>query len=216
MPPADATRLGLGRRMRTAVTEHLALKIAALFFSCVLWLVVSAEEPTEQVVPLVVAPRLDSSLVLVGRRPVVRALVVGRARELLELAADPPVARPFVSLARAFVHSGDSVEVTVAPGDVEIPTNVQVLVREIRPRAVMIQVARVTHPPPPPTQAESALAGLVTPDMKVDTGRAVRDTVGLDTLLLPDSPRVLDSTRLDSMRRATPRRDTTPRARRTP
>ena len=212
MPPADATRFGLGRRLRAAATERLALKIAALFFSCVLWLVVSAEEPTEQVVQLVVAPRLDSSLVLVGRRPVVRALIVGRARELLELGAEPPVARPLVSRAR--VHSGDSIEVPVVPSDVEIPTNVQVLVREIRPRTVMIQVARVSHPLPPPTQAESALAGLVTPEMKIDTGRAVRDTVGLDTLVLPDSPRVLDSLRRALARDSAPARAARPDVRR--
>lgn len=213
MPSADGARPGLGRYVRAALTERIALKLAALFFSCVLWLVVSAEEPTEQVVQLVVAPRLDSSLVLVGRRPVVRALVVGRARELLELGADPPVARPFVSMAR--VHSGDSIQVAIVPGDVEIPTNVQVLVREIRPRTVTIQVARLTRPAPPPTAAESALSGLVTPDMKIDTGRALRDTVGLDTLLLPDTPRVADSLRMapgrDSLR-IVPGRDSLRRA----
>jgi hypothetical protein len=194
MPGPDGVRPGLARRLRRALTERLHFKLAALFFSCVLWLVVSAEEPTEQVVQIVVAPRLDSSLVLVGRRPVVRALVVGRARELLELAGDPPVARPFVSLARSLVHSGDSIQLAVVPADVEIPTNVQVLVREIRPRTVTIQVARVSRPLPPATAAESALAGLSAPRMRADTGQALRDTVGLDTLAVPDSGRT-DSSR---------------------
>ena len=63
MPGPDGARPGLPRRLRQAVTERLHFKLAALFFSCVLWLVVSAEEPTEQVVQIVVAPRLDSSLV---------------------------------------------------------------------------------------------------------------------------------------------------------
>jgi hypothetical protein len=190
MPATEGARPTFARRLREAATERLSFKLAALFFACVLWLVVSAEEPTEQVVQIVVAPRLDSSLVLVGRRPVVRALVVGRARELLELAADPPVARPLVAQdARSLAHSGDSVEVAVLPSDVEVPTNVQVLVREVRPRSVTIQVARIARPVPPATAAESALAGLVTPRMRTDTGRAVLDTVDLDTLTLRDTLR---------------------------
>jgi hypothetical protein len=160
-------------------------------------------------VQVVVSPRLDSSLVLVGRRPVVRALVVGRARELLELASEAPIARPTVTFdARGLVHSGDSVVVPVTPADVELPTGVQVLVREVRPRTVTIQVARVSRPLPPATAAESALAGLVSPRVRADTARATDDTVGLDTLVIPDTVRP-DSLRLaprvpDSVRAKTP------------
>mgnify|MGYP000017525580 CR=1 FL=1 len=192
MAAFDGERRSLSRRVRQAVTERLTLKIAAIFFACVLWLVVSAEEPTEQVVQLVVSPRMDSTLVLVGRRPIVRALVVGRARELLELAADPPVARPLVQ------RAGDSVEVPVAPGDVEVPTNVQVIVREIRPRSVTIQVARIARPLAPATAAESALAGLVLPRVQADTARSIEDTVDLDTLALRGVQR--DSVRPDTAR----------------
>ena len=208
MPTPDGARSSFARRLRQAASERLAFKAAALFFSCVLWLVVSAEEPTEQVVQIVVSPRLDSSVVLVGRRPVVRVLVVGRARELLELASEATVARPTVTFdARGLVHSGDSVVVAVGPADVEIPTNVQVLVREVRPRTVTIQVARVSRPLPPSTAAESALAGLVSPRVKADTAGATDDTIGLDTLVIPDTirpeslrlaPRVPDSVRATS------------------
>ena len=185
MPPVEGARPTWMRRLRQAATERLALKGAALFFACVLWLVVSAEEPTEQVVQVVVTPRLDSAWALVGRRPVVRVLVVGRARELLELAGEPPVARPTVDLATLGpgMADGDSVELAVLPRDIEVPTNAQVIVREVRPRAVMIQVARVTRPVAPATVAESALAGLVAPGVRTDTSAATADTVALDSLL---------------------------------
>lgn len=201
----DGERRSLRRRFRMALTERLTLKIAAIFFACVLWLVVSAEEPTEQVVQIVVSPRMDSTMVLVGRRPVVRALVVGRARDLLELAADPPVARPVVH------RAGDSVDVPVVPGDVEVPANVQVIVREVRPRSVTIQVARVARPLAPATAAESALAGLVSPRVHADTARSIEDTVDLDTLTLRGSPR--DSVRAGAARHDTLRRAPVPRPR---
>ena len=211
----EVERRATNRRFAGMFTENLALKGAALFFACVLWLVVSAEEPTEQVVQVVVSPRLDSTLALVGRRPTVRALVVGRARELIKLAGEPPVVRPLIE----GVPRGDSVEVTLMPEDVELPADAQVLVREVRPRTVMLYVGRVTRPTPPTTPAESALAGLVPAvgARRADSA-AVADTLA-DALLQPDSLRMPDTTvPRDSSRRsrAAMRRDslwadTTPR-----
>ena len=196
--PSDGTRPGFARRVRAAMSEHLALKAAALFFACVLWLVVTAEEPTEQVVYVIVSPRLDSSLTVDGPRPTVRALVVGRARELLKLASEPPVVRPLVEGAVK-----DSVLLAVRAGDVELPADAQVLVRDVRPREVMLHVRRVSRPVPLPTAAESALAGL-TP---------VRGTLLTDTLAAADSigartdSALADSARRDSLRRDSVRRD---------
>lgn len=223
MPVTDGGRASLVRRLRAAATERLALKGAALFFACVLWLVVSAEEPTEQVVEVVVAPRLDSSMALVGRRPVVRALVVGRARDLLELAGDPPVARPTV-----LAVDRDSARVTILPGDIELPTNARVLVREVRPRTLVLQLARVARPVPPASPAESALAGLVPARVRADSAQIEQDSLLLDTLapldtidttatvpagtLAPrpmrrDSLRLAPPSRRDSVRRDSARRD---------
>lgn len=168
----DGTRPPLHRRLAAAATERLALKAAALFFACVLWLVVSAEEPTEQVVQVLVYPRLDSTLALVGRRPTVRALVVGRARELIKLAGESPVVRPVLEVAR-----GDSVVLTIRPEDVELPADAQLLVREVRPRTVAVRVTRVAIPAPPATAAESALAGLVPLAVPRGAAAAVVDSV---------------------------------------
>ena len=80
MPGSEPPRLrssSLRQRLVAAATERLPYKAAALFLAIVLWLVVSAEEPTEDLVPVRLALLLDSALVLQGEPPTVRALVVG-------------------------------------------------------------------------------------------------------------------------------------------
>jgi len=195
----EGPRPSVQRRIASALTERLALKGAALFFACVLWLVVSAEEPTEQVVQVVVTPRLDSTVALIGRRPTVRALVVGRARELIKLAGETPVVRPLVE----GIPRGDSVEVTIVPEDIELPADAQVLVREVRPRTVMLYVARVSRPAPPATAAESALAGLVPAVGARRADSTVAADSVTDALLRRDTVPAPDSARADTAR--TPR-----------
>ena len=75
----------LKRKIVAAFTERLLYKAAALFLALVLWLSVSFEEPTEQIVAVRFAPQLDSSVVLAGPRPQFSALVIGRAREVFKL-----------------------------------------------------------------------------------------------------------------------------------
>jgi len=78
MPHARPT---FKRKLRDAFTERLLLKFAALFFALVLWLVVSAEEPTEEVLGVRFEPALDSGVVISGDMPNVRALVLGRGSD---------------------------------------------------------------------------------------------------------------------------------------
>src|SRR5438552_18400500 len=81
------------RWLRAAATERLAYKGSALFFATVLWLVVSAEEPSEQLVPVRLDLTHDSSRTLVQRGVSLRGLAVGRARELIKLYNAPLVIR---------------------------------------------------------------------------------------------------------------------------
>ena len=78
------------RRVKSAFTEHLPLKLVAIFFAFVVWLVVSGERPTEMVVPVRVEIGVDTSVTLRGPTPEVRALVVGRGRDLMKLWDTPP------------------------------------------------------------------------------------------------------------------------------
>ena len=134
-------RRDLQGAVRRAFTERLPLKAAALFFALVLWLVVSAEEPSEEVVNVRFTPALDSGVTIDGEPPQVRALVVGRGRELLKLYSAPP----FI---RRRIRSGlrDSVRVELGPADVDLPPGVTAAVRDVRPRVLTVRLRRPARP----------------------------------------------------------------------
>ncbi|MFL5560050.1 MAG: hypothetical protein ACJ79K_01115 [Gemmatimonadaceae bacterium] len=124
--------------LRGMFLERLALKAAALFFALVLWMVVSVEEPTDEIIPIRFAPVVDSGVVIVGPLPTVRALVLGRGRELLKLYnASPVIVRR--------IRGADSEKVTLelGPADVDLPAGVNAVVRDVRPRNVTLQLRRV-------------------------------------------------------------------------
>lgn len=165
---------GLKSAIRRAFTEHLPLKGAALFFALVLWLVVSAEEPSEEVINVRFTPALDSGVTIDGETPVVRALVVGRGRELLKLYSAPP----FI---RRRIRSGlrDSVRVELGPADVDLPAGVLAAVRDVRPRVLTVRLRRPARPAPEDTATASV------PSLHTDTlpiADSVRDSTQRDTV----------------------------------
>jgi hypothetical protein len=135
-------RRGLGaraaRRVREACTQRLTYKAAALIVSGVLWLVVRGEQPATAWLTVRVEPALDGRVQLAAPAPQVRVLVSGPVRELLALGAQPPVLRRAVA--------GDaptSVQLALVPDDVELPPGAaRVRVRDLRPRAVTLRLAR--------------------------------------------------------------------------
>ena len=137
MPSPDgersATTASLPRWHKAALTERLGYKAAALFFAVVLWLVVSAEEPSEEVVPVKLEASFDTARVLTSTRPELRALVAGRARDLIKLYEKPPVVRRAVT-----DDAPDSVAVDLRPADVYIPPDVDAVVRDIQPRTLVL------------------------------------------------------------------------------
>lgn len=137
MPGRDGERSAPGasveRHIRAAFTERLGYKAAALFFAVVLWLVVSAEEPSEQLVPVRLEAAYDSGRVLTSTRPVIRALVAGRARDLIKLYDTPPVVRRIVT-----DDAPDSIAVDLRPSDVYIAPDVEAIVRDVQPRTLLL------------------------------------------------------------------------------
>jgi len=137
MPSPDGERsaatVSLQRWLKAALVERLGYKAAALFFAVVLWLVVSAEEPSEEVVPVQLEASFDSARVLTSTRPELRALVAGRARDLIKLYEKPPVVRRVVT-----DDAPDSVAVDLRPADVYIPPDVDAVVRDIQPRTLVL------------------------------------------------------------------------------
>lgn len=133
---APAGREGWRRHAQAMFAERLGLKATALIISVLLWLVVSARQPTESYVQVHVIPELDSSLVLLGEPPTVRALVAGRASDIAKLYAMAPVVRRTVS-----GDAPDTLVLDVAPGDVRIPADLKSDVRviDVEPRSVMLR-----------------------------------------------------------------------------
>jgi YbbR domain-containing protein len=125
-----------GPTLRAILTDRLGLKLGSLLVAVLLWLVVRAQQPSEEYVDVAVIPELDSSLVLLGEAPRVRALVAGRAADLVKLYATPPVVRRTVS-----GDAPDTLVLDLAPGDVHVPAELSdgVHVLDIRPRSVTLR-----------------------------------------------------------------------------
>ena len=189
MPHARPT---FKRKLRDAFTERLLLKFAALFFALVLWLVVSAEEPTEEVLGVRFEPALDSGVVISGEMPNVRALVLGRGREILKLYNAAPVIH-------RRVRSGlrDSVRLELGPADVDLPAGVTAAVRDVRPRVVTLKLRRVvplvssdtTADVDPTASADSAGPHSASRDSLTDS------TAGADVRRIPGSQSSAQSAR---------------------
>lgn len=122
------------RRVKTAFTERLALKAAALLLALVLWFVVGARAPTEDVAGVRFAPQLDSALVLRDPPSPIRALVIGRPSEILKLVNTPLVIRrPITS------DAPDTLVLALKTSDVDVPEGVEVIVRDVQPHSLTLR-----------------------------------------------------------------------------
>lgn len=123
------------RRIIAALTERVPFKLASIFFAVMLWLMVSAEEPTTELVAVRFEPVLDdTSMRLTGGVPELRAYVSGRGRDLLRLYSQPPTIHRVVP-----ADVGDSVTFELRPTDLgQIPG---VNVRDIQPQTVTLHFA---------------------------------------------------------------------------
>jgi YbbR domain-containing protein len=122
------------RRLTEAFTERLALKGTALLIAIVLWFIVTAKEPNQDLVDVQFAAQLDSSLVLKDPPPTIHALVVGTPQELLKLFAHPLVIKRQIA-----ANSPDTVVVDLSTSDVELPPGVDAIVRGVEPRSVTLR-----------------------------------------------------------------------------
>ncbi len=129
-----APPINLQRRLKAVFTEHLTLKLVALFFAFVVWLVVSGERPTEMVVPVRVAIGVDTAVTLRGPTPEVRALVVGRGRDLMKLWDTPPTISQ-----RLGSDVPDSLAIMLEVNNVELPPGVEGIVRDVQPRSLRLR-----------------------------------------------------------------------------
>jgi hypothetical protein len=120
------------------LAERLGLKATALGIAVLLWFAIGVRQPTESYVVVTVMPVLDSSLVLVGDPPHVRALVTGPAADIVKLHALPPVLRRTVG-----ANVRDTLVLDLVPGDVHLPAQMarDVRVLDVEPRSVTLRFA---------------------------------------------------------------------------
>lgn len=126
------------RRVGSALTTNLIYKGAALLLAIVLWLAVSAEQPTEVGgVPVELSLDLDSSLALASPLPEIRAVVAGQARDVARLAANPLEIRRSVP-----GDVGDSVRFEFTRDDVLPPPGFDgpIQVRSVAPSVVTLRL----------------------------------------------------------------------------
>ena len=126
-------------RVRGALTQRLGLKATALVIALFLWFAVAARRPIEATVAVELRPALDSSLMLLGSRPAMRALVVGRTSDLAKLYTQP--------LEVHFSVSGrvaDTLPLDVTPSDVHLPPDVEgnIHVLDVQPRHITLRIGR--------------------------------------------------------------------------
>jgi hypothetical protein len=123
------------------LTQRWKLKLTALGLAILLWVVVSAEQPTTQWIPVRVDPVVrDPDFVLAGtpEPATVRVRFRGPGRELWELALERPV------LVLPLREVGNARSFAIDPSMVSIPEGVRsVQVIDVRPAVVRLELQRL-------------------------------------------------------------------------
>jgi YbbR domain-containing protein len=126
------------RSPRDVIVHNWPLKLAAVVLSVLLWVLVSAEETTSQLIRVPVEIEVPPGLALAKPIPEVRALITGSGREMIKLYATPPVIR-------AFVPAGAQPprwRFDATPAAIQLPANAKVTVQDVEPRVVDIALDR--------------------------------------------------------------------------
>jgi YbbR domain-containing protein len=123
------------------LTQNWPIKLAAVFFSVVLWLAVASEEPTTALLPVKVTVELPAGRMLTQPLPEVSALVAGSGREMLKLRTSQPEIRKLVP----DTISTSVYTLALGAGDVVLPLGVKATVHDLQPREIQIALDEVAH-----------------------------------------------------------------------
>lgn len=188
---APKTRTRWRRRLRSALTERLALKGTALALAIVLWFTVSVRENAEQFVGVRFLPSFERGITLAEQPPTIRALVRGSGRDILRLYSTPPAIRMDIG-----GDVGDSMTVALRPANVDLPPGVNAMVLDVQPRRITLAFRRTGNAAARGTDTSAAWARPST------TNPAPADTV------IRSVPVIVEPTPDDSLDAAAP--DTVP------
>lgn len=128
------------RALARRVLRHWPLKVAALTLSVIVWVLVSAEETTSELVEVRLALDVPPSLTLAGPAPPVRALVTGTGREIIKLYATPLLIHRAVPATAAAQW-----RTAIGPGDVTVPNHAAVTVQDVEPRDLVVDLDRLAR-----------------------------------------------------------------------
>ena len=126
-----------------------------MVLSVILWVLVSSDETTSQLVKVEVVVKAPPGLALARSTPEVRALVTGTGRELIKLYGTPPVIRAFVPSTAQPPHW----RLDATPATIELPPGVRVVIQDVEPRFVEIAIDRLVN-----RMIPVALRGVVEPE----------------------------------------------------
>jgi YbbR domain-containing protein len=126
------------RSPRDLLLRNWPLKTAALVLAVLLWILVSAEETTSQLVRVPVQTEVPPGLALAKPVSEVRALITGPGRELIKLYATPPVIRVTVPVSA----QPPRWRFDATPSVIQLPANAKVTVQDVEPRYVDVTLDR--------------------------------------------------------------------------
>lgn len=177
------------------------LKLTSLLLALLLWAVVAFEEPSTRLIRIQLQVTAPVGRELIEAPATAQALVTGPARELLELAADPPI----LAHAIADTVTARHVIIPLSPADVVLPRGVTADVRDVQPNEITVELDSLYQrlvPVRASLRAHAGLAGLngnvtITPGLVRISGAvaAVRLVDAVNTVPF-DLPHDADSTGL--------------------
>lgn len=116
------------------LTANWPLKLTSLLLAVLLWMVASFEEPSSRLVRVRLQLAVPAGRELLEAPAAAQALVVGSTRSLLELEDRP------LTLTKAVPDSavGGHATIALAPADIRVPRGLDVEVRDVQPREVVV------------------------------------------------------------------------------
>jgi hypothetical protein len=133
---------------KRAIVTNWPMKLTALALASVLWAAVAAEEPTTELVPVMLRVDPPQGRTLTQPLPPVQALYSGASRELIKLYSVPPLVHKVIP----DTITSSSLILELAPQDVVVSDDADVTLQDVRPRRILVvldSIARRTVPVAP-------------------------------------------------------------------
>jgi len=123
------------RKILKAAVTNWPIKLMALVLAVVLWAVVTAEETTTQLVPVVLEIDAPEGRTMAGDLPPVQARFRGTLRELLKLYENPPIIHKDVP-----ATAGASRSILLSTADLRLVEDAAVDALEVLPESVTVEL----------------------------------------------------------------------------